>query len=145
MASSASPFGIERRDRNPVSLLWPPLGRLRRPLRTLPKLGAVDRGELGRIRQGWEYGHLAPEAFGQAAREIRKERGLSQEQAALNGGIDRANYGHIERASKNATVKTIWKMAAALSTRPSDLLIRANKSLRHGRTPKRPWLWARSR
>lgn len=69
------------------------------------------------------------EAFGQAAREIRKERGLSQEQAALNGSIDRAYYGHIERASKNATVKTIWKMADALGMRPSDLLIRAEQIL----------------
>lgn len=69
------------------------------------------------------------QAFGQAAREIRKERGLSQEQAALDGGIDRAYYGHIERATKNATLPTIWKMAAALGVPPSALFIRAERIL----------------
>jgi transcriptional regulator with XRE-family HTH domain len=73
---------------------------------------------------------LSPsQAFGQAAREIRKERGLSQEQAALDGGIDRAYYGHIERATKNATLHTIWKMAAALGVPPSALFSRAEQIL----------------
>jgi transcriptional regulator with XRE-family HTH domain len=69
------------------------------------------------------------QAFGQAAREIRKERGLSQEQAALDGGIDRAYYGHIERATKSATLRTVWKMAAALGVPVSDLFIRAERIL----------------
>lgn len=73
---------------------------------------------------------LSPsQAFGQAAREIRKERGLSQEQAALNGGIDRAYYGHIERATKNATLPTVWKMADALGVPPSAIFARAEKLL----------------
>lgn len=67
------------------------------------------------------------QAFGQAAREIRKERRLSQEQAALNGGIDRAYYGHIERATKSATLRTVWKMAAALGVPVSELFIRAER------------------
>ncbi len=79
---------------------------------------------------------LSPsQAFGQAVREIRKERGLSQEQAALDGGIDRAYYGHIERASKNATLPTIWKMAAALGVSPSVLFIRAERILEAQREP----------
>jgi transcriptional regulator with XRE-family HTH domain len=73
---------------------------------------------------------LSPsQAFGQAAREIRKERGLSQEQAALDGGIDRAYYGHIERASKSATLRTIWRMADALGVSPSVLFARAEQIL----------------
>jgi transcriptional regulator with XRE-family HTH domain len=73
---------------------------------------------------------LSPsQAFGQAAREIRKERGLSQEQAALDGGIDRAYLGHIERASKSATIRTVWKMAAALGVPPSAIFARAERLL----------------
>jgi len=73
---------------------------------------------------------LSPsQAFGQAAREIRKEQGLSQEQAALDGGIDRAYLGHIERASKSATLRTIWKMAEALGVPPSAIFLRAEKLL----------------
>jgi transcriptional regulator with XRE-family HTH domain len=73
---------------------------------------------------------LSPsQAFGQAVREIRKERGLSQEQAALDGGIDRAFLGHIERATKSATLRTVWKMATALGVPVSDLFIRAERIL----------------
>jgi len=73
---------------------------------------------------------LSPsQAFGQAVRSFRKERGLSQEQAALDGGIDRAYYGHIERATKNATLPTIWKMAAALGVSPSAIFARAERIL----------------
>lgn len=80
---------------------------------------------------------LSPsQAFGQAAREIRKERGLSQEQAALDGGIDRAYYGHIERASKSATLRTIWKMAAALGVPPSAIFSRAERILEAQNPPK---------
>jgi len=73
---------------------------------------------------------LSPsQAFGQAARELRKERGLSQEQAALDSGIDRAYYGHIERATKSATLRTIWKMAGALDVPPSAIFTRAERIL----------------
>jgi transcriptional regulator with XRE-family HTH domain len=72
---------------------------------------------------------LPSQAFGQAVREIRRERELSQEQAALEGGIDRAYYGHIERATKSATLKTVWRMAAALNVRPSAIFVRAEQIL----------------
>lgn len=65
------------------------------------------------------------QAFGQAIREVRSERHLSQEDAALASGIDRAYYGHIERATKSPTLGTIWKIAAALESPPSELLRRA--------------------
>jgi transcriptional regulator with XRE-family HTH domain len=79
---------------------------------------------------------LSPsEAFGQAARELRKERGLSQEQAALDSGIDRAYYGHIERATKSATLRTIWKMAKALGVPPSAIFARAERILEAQASP----------
>jgi transcriptional regulator with XRE-family HTH domain len=79
---------------------------------------------------------LSPsQAFGKAAREIRKERGLSQEQAALDSGIDRAYVGHIERATKTPTTTTIFKLADALGVRPSVIFARAEELLeRDGRT-----------
>jgi transcriptional regulator with XRE-family HTH domain len=73
---------------------------------------------------------LSPsEAFGQAARKIREERGLTQEKAALDGGIDRSYLGHVERGKKNATLPTIWKMAEALGVPPSVIFLRAEKLL----------------
>lgn len=78
------------------------------------------------------------QAFGQAAREIRKERGLTQEKAALDGEIDRAYYGHIERGTKNATIPTVWKMAAALGVPPSALFTRAEQILETQTRPPAP-------
>jgi transcriptional regulator with XRE-family HTH domain len=73
---------------------------------------------------------LSPsEAFGQAVREIRNERGLSQEQAALDSGIDRAYIGHIERATKMPTIRTIWKLAISLGVPPSAIFLRAEQLL----------------
>jgi transcriptional regulator with XRE-family HTH domain len=69
------------------------------------------------------------QAFGKAVSELRAERNLSQEDAALASGIDRAYFGHIERATKSPTLKTVWKIAEALEVMPSELLRRAEKLL----------------
>lgn len=70
------------------------------------------------------------QAFGTALREIRAERGLSQEEAALASGIDRAYYGKLERATKVPTLTTVWKIADAFDVQPSELLSRAERLLR---------------
>lgn len=67
------------------------------------------------------------EAFGLAVRQTRVKHGLSQEEAALASGIDRAYLGHIERASKSPTLKTIWKITDALDTPLSELAALAEK------------------
>jgi transcriptional regulator with XRE-family HTH domain len=73
---------------------------------------------------------LSPsQAFGKAVSEVRIELGLSQEDAALASGIDRAYFGHIERATKSPTLKTVWKVADALKVQPSELLRRTEKIL----------------
>lgn len=69
------------------------------------------------------------EAFGQALREARLKRGLSQEAAALQGGIDRGYYGHIERGSKTPTVTMIFRVAQAVERKPSQLFSRAERIL----------------
>ena len=72
------------------------------------------------------------EAFGLAMREVRSEKGLSQEAAALKSGLDRAYFGALERAVKSPTLGTVWKIADALETRPSDLLVRAEEIAAQG-------------
>lgn len=69
------------------------------------------------------------EAFGQALREARVKKGLSQEEAASLGGVDRAYYGHIERASKTPTINMIWRVAGAVEANPSQLVRRAERIL----------------
>ena len=69
------------------------------------------------------------QAFGAALKQLREERGLSQEAAALACGIDRAHFGKLERAIKTPTLGTVWRIADALETKPSDLLARAERLL----------------
>lgn len=66
-------------------------------------------------------------AFGAAIREVRKEKGLSQERLALDSGIDRAYVGGVERGERNASLTNIFKLADALGVKPSELHARAEK------------------
>lgn len=73
------------------------------------------------------------QAFGEALRQLRSERGdLSQEAAALACRIDRAYFGKIERGAKSPTLGTVWKIADGFETQPSDLLERAERLLAEG-------------
>jgi transcriptional regulator with XRE-family HTH domain len=61
--------------------------------------------------------------FGIRVRELRKEKGLSQEQLAFKADLHRTYIGMIERAEKNATLNSIEKIAKALEIEPYQLLI----------------------
>jgi XRE family transcriptional regulator, regulator of sulfur utilization len=64
-------------------------------------------------------------ALGLAARSLRTERGLAQEAFAARAGLDRSNYGAIERGEFNVSLDTIVKIAAALEVSAASLLERA--------------------
>jgi transcriptional regulator with XRE-family HTH domain len=67
-------------------------------------------------------------AFGEAIRQMRGERGLSQEALAEACGLDRTYISGIERGSRNPSLTNILKIAAALGVRPADLFARAEDS-----------------
>lgn len=60
-------------------------------------------------------------AFGQRVQELRRERGLSQEQLADQAGVHRTYIGMIERAEKNITLCNIERIAKALRLDIKDL------------------------
>jgi transcriptional regulator with XRE-family HTH domain len=60
--------------------------------------------------------------FGEKVRDLRKERGLSQEQLAHVAGVHRTYIGMIERAEKNITLINIEKIAIALGIPINELL-----------------------
>lgn len=62
------------------------------------------------------------EVFGQNVRNLRVERGLSQEQLADRAGLHRTYVGMIERAEKNITLCNIEKLAKALNVKVSTLV-----------------------
>jgi transcriptional regulator with XRE-family HTH domain len=58
-------------------------------------------------------------------RSARQQRGYSQEAFAAHAGLDRGNYGAIERGEFNVSVDTLMKIAAGLRIGASELFARA--------------------
>jgi len=53
-------------------------------------------------------------AFGDRVRELRRERGLSQEGLAHVAGLDRTYVSGVERGRRNISLDNIHKLASAL-------------------------------
>ncbi|MFN8116988.1 MAG: helix-turn-helix transcriptional regulator [Bacteroidia bacterium] len=54
-------------------------------------------------------------SFGNRVRELRKNKGLSQEELSFRADLHRTYIGMIERAEKNITLTNIEKIAKALN------------------------------
>ena len=61
--------------------------------------------------------------FGERLRELRTERGLSQERLAELAGLDRNYIGQIERAERNVALVNIIRIAKALETEPAEMFV----------------------
>ncbi len=71
--------------------------------------------------------------FGAAVRELRKERGYSQEAFGDACGIDRSYMGGIERGQHNLALVNIMKIIAALEMQPSEFFKALDKPAAKGR------------
>lgn len=63
-----------------------------------------------------------------AVRKARKDLGLSQEDLALEAGLDRTYISQVERGTRNCTVIVLARLARALKTTPDRLLIPQKRS-----------------
>lgn len=61
-------------------------------------------------------------AFCKAVQERREELGLSQEELAARAGLHRTYISDIERGSRNLSLKSLSRLAAALDTPVSTLI-----------------------
>jgi transcriptional regulator with XRE-family HTH domain len=61
-------------------------------------------------------------AFGRRIRELRVERGWTQEALAERAGINTLQVGHIERGANDPKLTTILGLAKALGLGPEQLL-----------------------
>jgi transcriptional regulator with XRE-family HTH domain len=61
--------------------------------------------------------------FGERLRELRTERGLSQERLAELAGLDRNYIGQIERAERNVALVNIVRIAKALDVEPGEMFV----------------------
>lgn len=60
--------------------------------------------------------------FGQRLAILRKAKGWSQEQLALQSGLARSYLGGVERGQRNIALENIVKLARTLEIRPSVLM-----------------------
>jgi transcriptional regulator with XRE-family HTH domain len=60
--------------------------------------------------------------FGRRLRELRLQRGISQEKLAEMADLHRNYVGVLERGLQSASLDAICKLAKALKVRPAELL-----------------------
>jgi transcriptional regulator with XRE-family HTH domain len=61
------------------------------------------------------------ERFGERVRELRRQKGLSQESLALACDLDRTYIGGVERGERNISLINICRIAAALNVSVREL------------------------
>lgn len=61
------------------------------------------------------------ERFGNRIKELRRAKGLSQEELAFKAGLHRTYLGGIERGERNPSLKNITAIAEALAITLSEL------------------------
>ena len=59
--------------------------------------------------------------FGERLRELRKQKGLSQEALASASDLDRTYIGGVERGERNISLINIHQLAQALDVEAGDL------------------------
>jgi transcriptional regulator with XRE-family HTH domain len=71
--------------------------------------------------------------FGQVVREQRLALNLSQVELGKKCGLDRTFISLIERGIRQPTLNSLFQIASALDTTPSDLLTQLEARLRRSR------------
>ena len=64
---------------------------------------------------------MVEEKVGQKIKQIRNEKGLSQEKLALKAEIDRTYLAGVEQGKRNPSIKSLEKIVEALGISFQDL------------------------
>ena len=73
-----------------------------------------------------DYDH---KVVGRVIRQLREEKGMTQEVLSGLGGIARSHLAMIESGIKKANVETLWKLAQALDMPLSQLIAKAEEHM----------------
>ena len=74
---------------------------------------------------GWVFTReVVGVAFGKVLRELREEKGLSQEELAADAELDRTYPSLLERGKRTPSLTILFEIACALDTSPQYLVIR---------------------
>lgn len=87
--------------------------------KTIPLNTLIDKhiGERGTARREEFENELRIDLLGQAIKQARKERNLTQEQLGELVGVQKAQISKIENSVKNARFETILKVFEALGAK----------------------------
>lgn len=87
-------------------------------------------------RQSEDTGHvqILEANLAQALQDLRKERGISQEQLADDSGYHRTFISQLERGLKSPSLRTLNDLAKALGISTSALVKRAEREAERGAT-----------
>ena len=66
-----------------------------------------------------QYNHFIT---GRIIRELREQRGLTQEVLSGLAAVSRSHLAEIETGHTNANVETLWRISEALGMKLSDLM-----------------------
>lgn len=69
-------------------------------------------------------------SFGKRVRELRRRRGLSQEELASRADIHPTYLSAVECGKRNPSISILFSIAAGLSVTPAELLAKPNTMLR---------------
>ena len=73
---------------------------------------------------------LTPEeAFGVVLRQLRIEKGLSQERLALDGGLDRTFISLLERGLRQPSLTTLLQLSNVLGVKASEIIAKVETRL----------------
>lgn len=67
--------------------------------------------------------------FGQVVQELRRRRGLSQEELGFETGLHRTYISLLERGKRSPTLTTLIQLATALNVPPSEIVRRVEAHL----------------
>ena len=70
-------------------------------------------------------------AFGVVLRDLRRERGLTQDELAYECDFDRTYISLLERAMRQPSLTTIFKLAEKLEIKPGEIVRRIGQRIRN--------------
>src|ERR1700722_10761083 len=92
-------------------------------------IGLLPKRPLKRTRKEIQPETGPEKAFGQALREVRSAKEVSQERLGLDAGFDRTYISLIERGINSPTIRTVVRLAAVLNIAPSRIVNRMEELL----------------
>lgn len=69
-----------------------------------------------------QYCSMIKSAFGTQVKQLRNERGMTQEELSQRSGLAIRFLQDIEAGNKQASIKTVFRLADAFEVSPNDLV-----------------------